>query len=166
MSSAESRYACLSCRQRKLKCDRKQPCSNCTARSVDCRQQELQSTSKGISRGITKSYEQSPGVSDILSRLDRLEAYIHREQEQENDGGRSRPSRSNSNGVDARRIVASPQTPRDVVITESASSGNELPGAEGGHLVGVSTNEHALVRGTFLGHWVRYLIYPGTCTLS
>ncbi|KAH6986511.1 hypothetical protein BKA56DRAFT_479753 [Ilyonectria sp. MPI-CAGE-AT-0026] len=67
--------ACLSCRQRKLKCDRQQPCANCIGRSLDCKQQLLQSTSRGVKRPFDESDPST--IASILSRLDQIEAYIN-----------------------------------------------------------------------------------------
>ncbi|KAI3111633.1 transcriptional regulator family: Fungal Specific TF [Penicillium roqueforti] len=36
MQGARGFLSCASCRQRKLKCDRKEPCGNCATRGVDC----------------------------------------------------------------------------------------------------------------------------------
>ncbi|KAH0523031.1 hypothetical protein TsFJ059_008087 [Trichoderma semiorbis] len=36
MQSARGFVSCSSCRQRKLRCDRDEPCSNCTTRNVEC----------------------------------------------------------------------------------------------------------------------------------
>ncbi|KAL6792195.1 hypothetical protein GGI42DRAFT_335569 [Trichoderma sp. SZMC 28013] len=36
MQGARGFVSCSSCRQRKLRCDRNEPCSNCTTRNVDC----------------------------------------------------------------------------------------------------------------------------------
>lgn len=158
--SGESRYACLSCRQRKLKCDRKQPCSNCTARSVECKQQEFQSN-RIISGAIRKTYDETPALSSILSRLDRIEAYIQRSQK-EDDGHISKPTIKKKDIASVRvaedvheRLAAdihqhaagNPLQDEEAnVAGDSIAGANELPGAERGHLVGVSTNDHTLVR--------------------
>ncbi|KAL7905077.1 fungal-specific transcription factor domain-containing protein [Trichoderma velutinum] len=36
MQGVRGFVSCSSCRQRKLRCDRNEPCSNCTARNIDC----------------------------------------------------------------------------------------------------------------------------------
>lgn len=73
MSSIQ-RNACLSCRQRKLKCDRQFPCANCVARSVECEQQQLPPASRGVKRSFEET--SSTTISSILCRLDQIEAYI------------------------------------------------------------------------------------------
>jgi hypothetical protein len=93
-----SRYACLSCRQRKLKCDRTVPCSNCTARSVNCRQQETFSSTRV--RGVRKLQESQSLIPDIISRLDHIEAFINRTRECESDKYHSRAPRNEVNTPD------------------------------------------------------------------
>lgn len=63
--------ACLSCRERKLKCDKQQPCANCITRTVECKEQLV----APVSRGVKRTLDESDQISHILSRLDRLEAY-------------------------------------------------------------------------------------------
>lgn len=61
--------SCELCRTKKLKCDRGQPCSNCSARGVACR---------GTSRPAPRepSNLQGTDVSQIFHRLQRLEAIV------------------------------------------------------------------------------------------
>jgi hypothetical protein len=65
--------ACLSCRQRKLKCDKQQPCANCVTRSVDCKEQVL----APATRGIKRTHDDSDPIPNILIRLEYVEAYIN-----------------------------------------------------------------------------------------
>lgn len=78
------RKACLSCRERKLKCDKRQPCANCTTRSVECKEQRLAPVSRGVKR--TLDHADQSEIPDILARLDRLEAYIRKPQSNHNQG--------------------------------------------------------------------------------
>lgn len=78
------RKACLSCRLRKLKCDKQQPCANCTTRSVECKEQLLAPVSRGVKQTLDES--ESSTIPRILSRLDRLEAYISIQQNNYNEG--------------------------------------------------------------------------------
>lgn len=84
MTPDTQRKACLSCRQRKLKCDKQQPCANCTSRSVECREQLLPPVIRGVKRTLDESDQST--IPQILSRLDRLEAYVSRPQNNCNDG--------------------------------------------------------------------------------
>ncbi|TVY69302.1 putative transcription factor lepB [Fusarium oxysporum f. sp. cubense] len=74
MAPSSQRNACLSCRQRKLKCDRKQPCANCIARSVDCAEQDLP-PNRAVKRPLPQEANCS-ALSSILSRLDQIETYL------------------------------------------------------------------------------------------
>ncbi|KAM5360253.1 hypothetical protein ACJA88_014895 [Fusarium oxysporum] len=75
MAPSSQRNACLSCRQRKLKCDRQQPCANCIARSVDCAEQDLP-PNRAVKRPLTQEANCS-ALSSILSRLDQIETYLN-----------------------------------------------------------------------------------------
>lgn len=61
--------SCNFCRSKKLKCDRLQPCSNCTSRGVPCEGQWLPSRSPGPARTSVSN-------SDVLERLHRLEEAV------------------------------------------------------------------------------------------
>ncbi|KAG7438576.1 putative transcription factor lepB [Fusarium oxysporum f. sp. raphani] len=74
MVPSSQRNACLSCRQRKLKCDRQQPCANCVARSVDCAEQDLP-PNRAVKRPLPQEANCS-ALSSILSRLDQIETYL------------------------------------------------------------------------------------------
>ncbi|PNP83738.1 hypothetical protein FNYG_02955 [Fusarium nygamai] len=74
MAPGVQRNACLSCRQRKLKCDRQQPCANCVARSVECTEQDLP-PSRAVKRLLPQDSDSST-LSSILSRLDQIETYL------------------------------------------------------------------------------------------
>ncbi|KAL5619778.1 hypothetical protein FOVSG1_002000 [Fusarium oxysporum f. sp. vasinfectum] len=75
MSPGTQRNACLSCRQRKLKCDRQQPCANCIARSVECAEQALPHPGRAVKRALSQEADSS-ALSGILSRLDQIETYL------------------------------------------------------------------------------------------
>ncbi|KAF2107372.1 hypothetical protein BDV96DRAFT_506327 [Lophiotrema nucula] len=91
MMPGTQKNACLSCRQRKLKCDRQRPCANCVGRSVECKQQLL--PPPAVSRGAKRSLDESDPstISSILSRLDHIEAYINRTNAVGGDGLVSTP---------------------------------------------------------------------------
>ncbi|KAI2469132.1 hypothetical protein F4781DRAFT_236260 [Annulohypoxylon bovei var. microspora] len=63
--------SCQSCRSKKLKCNRVQPCSNCTARGIHC-----QFLIPPSSQTVPKSAVQS--TPDILRRIERLESIVLR----------------------------------------------------------------------------------------
>ncbi|KAF4334981.1 hypothetical protein FBEOM_11178 [Fusarium beomiforme] len=75
MAPGSQKNACLSCRQRKLKCDRQQPCANCLSRSVECTEQALPPPSRAVKRPSTQEPDSST-LSSILSRLDQIETYL------------------------------------------------------------------------------------------
>ncbi|KAF2735372.1 hypothetical protein EJ04DRAFT_464849 [Polyplosphaeria fusca] len=75
--------ACLSCRQKKLKCDKKQPCANCVTRSVNCELQQLPAVNRGVKRLFDESG--SSTLENILARLDRIESYIDQTKDQSSD---------------------------------------------------------------------------------
>jgi hypothetical protein len=67
--------SCQSCRTKKLKCNRVQPCSNCSARAITCvfvtpPLPELKSNPTG--RYSSLNYD----AGDIMNRLERLESLV------------------------------------------------------------------------------------------
>lgn len=71
--------SCTFCRSRKLRCSRTQPCSNCEARGVTCRQEHPSQSPQ-----TSESTEIEPGQADILARLRRLEQIVLNQQPVEN----------------------------------------------------------------------------------
>jgi hypothetical protein len=64
-TTAESRHPCVSCQRRKVKCDRKSPCSRCLATGQDCRQPETRRAPRRARRAV-------PGlVSEKLRQLEK-----------------------------------------------------------------------------------------------
>lgn len=60
--------SCQSCRTKKLKCNRVQPCSNCKARAITC---------LFVKPPVLNSGGSSPsGTEDIRKRLERLESFV------------------------------------------------------------------------------------------
>lgn len=86
--------SCAFCRQRRKKCDRQEPCSNC----------------QKLGRGTNCVYPPGPGRSpkrprqhidpNVLSRLDQLESIINRLQSQVESQPDSSPSSKSSSGQD------------------------------------------------------------------
>ncbi|KAH7134170.1 fungal-specific transcription factor domain-containing protein [Dactylonectria macrodidyma] len=67
MEGARAVLSCASCRQRKLKCDRNQPCSNCLSRDADC---TYASGRRG--RGFPQSRGSNHQLEDRIRRLEQL----------------------------------------------------------------------------------------------
>lgn len=66
--------SCQSCRVKKLKCNRQQPCSNCLARGITClNQSRLPVLNERSQRGPTTSTSSDNDSAAILTRLKRLE---------------------------------------------------------------------------------------------
>lgn len=79
--------SCHFCRVRKLRCSRDFPCSNCTSRGVPCREpQDPPRASAPAQRPIAKKTAVGAGEkekeTDILSRLERLEALLAQQNKQ------------------------------------------------------------------------------------
>lgn len=68
--SRQDPVSCQLCRSKKLKCNREQPCSNCTARGVSCKFHVPPPTSR------TATVPAPQNHSEILDRLQRLETVI------------------------------------------------------------------------------------------
>jgi hypothetical protein len=91
--------ACLSCRQRKLKCDRRQPCANCVSRSVECEEQLLLPANRrhGLKRPlVSTSGSDDSAIPAILERLDRIESYIGTARKSDCDRGKELDTVGNS----------------------------------------------------------------------
>lgn len=63
--------ACSLCRKKKVKCDGKEPCSNCTASKNDCKYDELKKVNKP-----RKRLTNSENIHYLNSRLERLETLL------------------------------------------------------------------------------------------
>lgn len=136
-NAERQRYACQSCRQRKLRCDRKRPCTNCIARSVDCKQQHFSSTG----RGIPKPQENSSALLHILSRLDRLEAIVGQAHDYDNETHISTQMQSAPRSSEE----SDNRTARDAGDGHGSREGNERIRTESGQLVAISANDRTLV---------------------
>ncbi|CAO2658204.1 Nn.00g059270.m01.CDS01 [Neocucurbitaria sp. VM-36] len=99
MMSGTRRNACLSCRKRKLKCDRQQPCTNCIARSVECKQQSLPPLNRGTNTKELPVASDTSAIANILSRLDRIEACINLTKENGSDSLVSTPIEGDLNTI-------------------------------------------------------------------
>lgn len=61
--------SCQSCRSKKLKCSRVQPCSNCTARGITCH-------FLARPQGQTDASLTSQGNAELLRRIEKLESIV------------------------------------------------------------------------------------------
>ena len=64
--------SCQSCRSKKLRCSRVQPCGNCTARGISCNFLVPPRSEPSASISTTPNYPDS----GILARIERLEALV------------------------------------------------------------------------------------------
>jgi hypothetical protein len=64
-TTTESRHPCVSCQRRKVKCDRKSPCSRCLAYGQDCRQPETRRAPRRARRAVPSL------VSEKLRQLEK-----------------------------------------------------------------------------------------------
>jgi hypothetical protein len=69
--------SCQLCRARKLRCNRQFPCSNCTARGVECQAASVQQPARRRP-GVDKTPPATPQVcnDELLKRLESLEALL------------------------------------------------------------------------------------------
>jgi hypothetical protein len=88
-SSSPNPRSCVTCRKRKVKCDKKQPCSNCARAKIEC-------IFPGPGRAPRKS--RKPPDGELMDRLRRLEGVVQtlnaqvEEHEQEAAERERRPS--------------------------------------------------------------------------
>lgn len=70
-------WSCVICRRRKIRCDRKDPCSNCTKSNIDCHfpvSGRIPRRSRDPSASSSKTPAQKQ--SELLGRLRRLESVV------------------------------------------------------------------------------------------
>ncbi|RKK91283.1 hypothetical protein BFJ71_g11009 [Fusarium oxysporum] len=65
-------WSCVTCRRRKIRCDRKEPCNNCTKNKIDC---HFPVTGR-IPRRTRDAKTPAQKQSELLSRLRRLESVV------------------------------------------------------------------------------------------
>ncbi|KAF5655433.1 hypothetical protein FHETE_11187, partial [Fusarium heterosporum] len=68
MQPLRATLSCSSCRQRKLKCDRDEPCSNCVARNVSCQYAPWPRSRVAAQRRDSKQ----PDLNDRVRHLEQL----------------------------------------------------------------------------------------------
>ncbi|KPM34808.1 hypothetical protein AK830_g11768 [Neonectria ditissima] len=123
-------WSCVICRRRKVKCDRRDPCSNCVKAGIDC---HFPVTGRISRRNRDTSAWRSPAQkqSELLGRLRRLEAVVTELTAQVEDGPgdpgeETAPGRPLANpSVSATGSISSPNTTR----SEARSTGQSLDGS-------------------------------------
>ncbi|KID90675.1 Fungal transcriptional regulatory protein [Metarhizium guizhouense ARSEF 977] len=68
--------SCTLCRVRKLRCSRVFPCSNCTSRGVVCQHEGTPQDATVASQSKSDTLPKDLSASELLSRLERLEALV------------------------------------------------------------------------------------------
>lgn len=78
MSSPKPKFktACRVCRERKVKCDREQPCHNCNAASTTCTYPPQVRTVRRPKRAAVAKKDSSAEDVSLVSRLNRLESFL------------------------------------------------------------------------------------------
>lgn len=144
--SGPDRVSCQSCRAKKQRCNRVQPCSNCTDRGIEC---NFLVPPRKRPRTTSSSY----GEAELLKRIDRLEAIVLKQGDSvdsrsERDSGveeASRQQRIDSN-VGMNGNDAAYQQRLDENVGE-ASSVHRKRDRDSRVLQNVGTREDALVCG-------------------
>lgn len=119
--------SCQLCRRKKLKCDRQQPCSNCSARGVSC-----QSATRHPTPATSESRRAPPAAetAQFQARLEKLEAAVFGNHD-------SRPSASTSS-------VPPPHEPPDPAFMPDSNANREHEMASK-WLEGIGTLENSIV---------------------
>jgi len=123
--------SCQSCRTKKLKCNRVQPCSNCTARGITCRFLVRPG-------GQTNTTSTPHSNADLLERIARLESMVLKQAESNTAETRSRSTFDD--GHAARQPAHSLSLERDAV-----SNVHRKRDQESRLLENVGTREDSLV---------------------
>jgi hypothetical protein len=95
-------WSCVTCRRRKIRCDRRDPCANCTRTGLDChfpvtgRLPRRRDPGAAGQSGVSKPAAQRQ--SELLSRLRRLEAVVTEMSAQVEERGSDLDTLSTSRG--------------------------------------------------------------------
>ena len=95
--------SCVTCRKRKVKCDKKPPCSNCVKASIECIFPKP---------GRAPRRTKKPQDAELLARLRRLEGVVQK-LGKDTDGEDLSPERKNSQGSSR---YAESQSPRRTLV--------------------------------------------------
>ncbi|KAH6892410.1 fungal-specific transcription factor domain-containing protein [Thelonectria olida] len=128
-------WSCVICRRRKVRCDRRDPCSNCTKAGVEC---HYPVTGRVPRRRADPAAWRSPAQkqSELLSRLRRLETVVIELAGQVEDGPNapsSHPATAHSSSVTVTGSTSSPdatQSDARSVVQSITSSGSEAFGVK------------------------------------
>lgn len=123
--------SCQSCRSKKLKCNRVQPCSNCTARGITCK--FLVPPQRQIVTHVT-----TRSNVELLARIERLEALIQRTPPSQNPS-----SHVPDDNYSGRTQVVTPSPGGVLVVSDTHRSRD----ADSQLLENVGTREDAVVGG-------------------
>ncbi|KAJ5824103.1 Transcription factor [Penicillium robsamsonii] len=109
--------SCVTCRRRKVRCNKRSPCSNCTKAGIDC-------IFPPPGRAPRKS--KRPPDAELLSRLRRLEGVIDHLRGSGNTEGASTSTQASSSTTGSSTVRSEPTAPTSV-STEPSSVSTEPP---------------------------------------
>ncbi|KAF5003140.1 hypothetical protein FDECE_10285 [Fusarium decemcellulare] len=116
-------WSCVICRRRKVRCDRKDPCSNCVKNNIEC---HFPVTGRIPRTRRDPSASKSPAQkqSELLGRLRRLESVVTELAAQVEDGSQGPGGTVASSGPGRGSIASSEagQTSMDTSVTESSQT--------------------------------------------
>lgn len=130
-------WSCVICRRRKVRCDRRDPCSNCVKNNIEC---HFPVTGRIPRRNQNPGAYKSPAQkqSELLSRLRRLESVVTELAAQVEDGSQDpsaaiAPGPSGAASISSSETGPTPAGSEDPSVTESsltASSTGQQAGSE------------------------------------
>lgn len=130
-------WSCVICRRRKVRCDRRDPCSNCVKNNIEC---HFPVTGRIPRRNQNPGAYKSPAQkqSELLSRLRRLESVVTELAAQVEDGSQdprasTAPGPSGAVSISSSETGPTPVESEDPSVTEpslTASSTGQQAGSE------------------------------------
>ncbi|KAI8668094.1 Zn(2)-C6 fungal-type domain-containing protein [Fusarium keratoplasticum] len=130
-------WSCVICRRRKVRCDRRDPCSNCVKNNIEC---HFPVTGRIPRRNQNPGAYKSPAQkqSELLSRLRRLESVVTELAAQVEDGSQDpraaiAPGPSGAASISSSETGPTPAGSEDPSVTESSlttSSTSQQAGSE------------------------------------
>lgn len=133
-------WSCVVCRRRKVRCDRRDPCANCTKAGIEC---HYPVTGRVPRRRADPATWTSPAQkqSELLSRLRRLEAVVTELAGQVEDG----PGAPLITPATTRDVQAvTPVTARDVTAVSGSTSSPDTAQSDASVVQSVSSGSDAL----------------------
>ncbi|KAF4983365.1 hypothetical protein FZEAL_1217 [Fusarium zealandicum] len=115
-------WSCVICRRRKVRCDRRDPCSNCVKNNIDCHY-PVTGRIPRRSRDPTASKSPAQKQSELLGRLRRLESVVTELAAQVEDGSQDSglTAAPGQQGLSDARSVPSSETSQ-ALVTPAGSS--------------------------------------------